>query len=111
MNKYKVVFHVDEMDKWELLLGNVTNLLNELEAKDLSVIVLGNSTAVKYYVNNQQQEDLNKMKELSKQGVKFIACNNALKGYKIEPKNLYPFVNIVPAGVAELVLRQREGYA
>jgi sugar/nucleoside kinase (ribokinase family) len=47
---------------------------------------------------------------LNKKGVKFVACNNALKGFNIKEDTLFDFVDIVPAGVMELVKKQSEGY-
>ena len=44
-------------------------------------------------------------------GVKFVACNNALNIFDIKKENVIHFVGIVPAGVVELVKKQREGYA
>lgn len=37
MSKYKVIFHIDEMNKWKLLLGNVKNLLNGFNGDNVQV--------------------------------------------------------------------------
>ena len=37
MEKYKVIFHIDEINKWKLLLANVSNLLTAMENKDFIV--------------------------------------------------------------------------
>jgi intracellular sulfur oxidation DsrE/DsrF family protein len=44
-------------------------------------------------------------------GVLFTACRNALRARGIPESGLWPFVQIVPAGVLELIRCQREGYA
>ena len=31
MTEYKVIFHIDEINKWKLLLNNVINLLDAAE--------------------------------------------------------------------------------
>ena len=112
MPKYKVIFHIDEINKWKLLLGNVTNLLNGIGSKKLCVEVLANSEAVKYYDTSLGlAADINTMDELNKKGVRFVACNNALTSYDIKKDNIINFVNIVPAVVVELVEKQSEGYA
>lgn len=112
MEKYTAIFHIDELSKWKLLLGNVSNLLIAIGNEDILLEVLANSEAVKYYDKNLKLDiDINIMEKLHKKGVKFVACNNALRAYKIEKINIMNFVSIVPAGVLELVERQKEGYA
>ena len=111
MSDYKVIFHIDEMSKWQVLLGNVSNLLNGIADTKLHVIVLANSEAVKSYETNQGFDAvIHTMESLNKEGVKFVACNNALMAYKMEKDDLIPFVDIVPAGIVELVKKQSEGY-
>lgn len=112
MIEYKVIFHIDEINKWKLLLANVSNLLNGIDNEKLYVEVLANSEAVKYYDTTQNLDaDFNAMEKLNKRDVKFVACNNALTAYGIKKEILYKFIDIVPAGVVELVKRQSEGYA
>lgn len=109
---YKVVFHIDEINKWKLLLANVSNLLDAMENRNFHIEVLANAEAVKYYDTTQDLgADINTMEVLHNRGIEFIACNNALMANRIEKYSIIHFVNIVPAGVFELVERQNEGYA
>ncbi len=105
----KVVFHIDEPEKWKLLLGNVQNLIHAVDEVD-SVVVVANSTAVKSYLKTEPGPG-NRMQKLADQNVRFCACNNALNGLNIAPDQLMPFVEIVPAGVKEIVDLQMQGYA
>ena len=85
----KVVFHIDEMPKWKLLLNNVANLLKSFDEtlSDVRTIeVLANSEAVKAYAEDRFGETFLAMDNLSKQDVRFVACNNALKGLGIEKR-------------------------
>lgn len=112
MRTYKVIFHIDEMNKWQLLLSNVRNLLEAIENKTISIEVLANSEAVKYYDSTKNYDiNINDMVTLHGKGIKFVACNNAIATYKIEKDKIFDFVDIVPAGVLELVEKQSEGYA
>jgi uncharacterized protein len=112
MIEYKVIFHIDELNKWKLLLSNVSNLLKSLDNNKYLVEVLANAEAVKYYDINQSLEtDINIMEQLSEKGVKFVACNNALTAYNLLQKDLICFADIVPAGVIELIVKQSEGYS
>ena len=49
MEEYKVIFHVNELSKWEATLANVSNLLVDLANEAVEVIVLANGEAVRYY--------------------------------------------------------------
>lgn len=109
----KVIFHIDENQKWNLLINNVKNLLSSYEGElsNSTIEILANSEAVKGYVDGNPYTDSIVMEALSQKGIKLVACNNALLGMKIQKDQIYHFVAIVPAGVRELVDRQAEGYA
>ena len=109
----KVIIHVDENAKWSLALGNTANLLKSYaeESPPPVIEVLANSEAVKGYVNRNSGELAENMKALANKGVLFAACGNALRGLSIARDALFPFVQVVPAGVRELADRQLEGYA
>jgi len=112
MLSYKVIFHIDEMTPWKLLLGNVRNLLNGFNEETIDVIVLANSQAVHGYLNQETNDTyIIEMKELSSNGVSFVACNNSLKANQINNEELLEFVKIVPSGVVFLVKKQSEEYA
>ncbi|WP_101909165.1 DsrE family protein [Marasmitruncus massiliensis] len=112
MNSY-VIFHIDEFQKWNLLLNNVKNLLLSYDDafSGVSIEVLANSEAVKGYKYNSGMIDKNALEVLSRKSVTFVACNNALQGMNISKEQILPFVKVVPVGVRELIDKQREGYA
>jgi intracellular sulfur oxidation DsrE/DsrF family protein len=141
MPQNKVIFHIDELKNWKLLLNNVNNLIPLLRKEEYDIEVLANGEAVKYYVmdhipkeNLEKNQDVDKstnfeikkeyiqgnkekesckvtMERLYKEGVKFVACNNSLNGYEIKQEELLSYINVVPSGVYELVLKQQKGYA
>lgn len=110
---YKVIFHLDELNKWNLVLKNVNNLLDAIDNNNFDIEVLANSEAVKVYVSNNDTEIniRNTMKTLSDREVKFVACNNALKAFDLKKEDLNTFVHIVPVGILELVNKQMDGYS
>jgi intracellular sulfur oxidation DsrE/DsrF family protein len=108
MNEVKVIFHVDEMSKWQLALKNISNLLKAVDADKSYIEVLANSEAVKFYTEDNKDKTI---MDLSAKGVKFAACNNALKSLNIKKQHIFDFVEVVPVGVLELINRQQEGYA
>ena len=110
MDKLKVIFHIDDEAKWSMVLGNVKNLLEQVNYEDIEIEVLGNGNSVRKYDRTTQNDDLELMKDLSQKKVKFVACNNSLNGLKLLEEDLYDYITIVPAGVLELIEKQREGF-
>lgn len=113
----KVIFHVDESEKWSTALTNVKNLIDycEKEQADREIEILANGIAVKELVEETEQaaqagiaEDLT---FAAGHKVTIAACNNALHKFQIDKSSLYSFVTVVPAGVAELAIRQEQGFA
>ncbi|WP_100487349.1 DsrE family protein [Sporolactobacillus pectinivorans] len=102
---YRVIFHIDEEDKWPLLLGNVKNLLASQDLAEIEVVA--NAAAVAAY---QSKEFVTQMTDLNGQGVQFVACQNALNAQHISKEDLLKFVSVVPAGIVELVKKQNSGY-
>lgn len=107
----KVIFHIDEMSKWSLLLKNVQNLTKAVDVKNSRIEILANSEAVGFYAGPALNSDSTLMQDLSRTGVLFVACNNALKGMAIPREQLPKFVEVAPVGVLELIEKQTQGYA
>jgi uncharacterized protein len=49
--------------------------------------------------------------EATGNGVAVIACENTMKARKLSNEDINASVNRVPAGVIEIVTRQREGWS
>ena len=112
MSERKVIFHIDEFNKWKLLLKNVSNLLDVVDINEFIIEVLANSEAVKFYKTNQDLElDINAMEKLNSKGIKFVACNNALMANNINKDDLINFIDVVLVGILELINKQSEGYS
>lgn len=117
----KCLIHVNEPERWSVAIGNIINLFNDVGDSNISVIVVSNGVGVKGYITCPQEgtgicipgagDVLKKMEELSRRGVRFLACRNALRANNIDEKDLPPFVEVIPAGMTELIKRQAEGYA
>lgn len=91
----KVVFHIDEESRWDMLLGNVRNFLKEKSNSEIAVVA--NGSAVKYYMQTASIDDV-----LLDQ-VDFVACSNALANNDINIAVLDDRIRVVNAGVVELV--------
>lgn len=99
----KVLFHVVEEDKWKMTLANVKNFLQE--QPDAQISVVANGPAVKMYTTGNET-----IAELIEK-VDFVACNNSLNGFEIDPNALDQSVRVVKAGVVEIAEKQFDGYA
>jgi len=108
--KYKVIFHIDEIMKLPLVVGNINNLILDLGEDNLQVELLANSEAVKLMIvdSNEFSERLNSLKL---KNVTFAVCANSLLQMNLDKKLLFDFCNVVPSGVGELVIKQTNGYA
>ena len=113
MNLFKVVFHIDEMYKWALTLGNVKNFIKDIGSAEYYIGIVVNAEAVKIFADTNDAELhtlLQEMKRLVQPGIKIMVCRNALQANAI-PETIMPeFVSVVPAGITRLVVLQKAGY-
>lgn len=107
-----VVFHIDDLERWPMVLANVWNLTAFYEEHEMSytIEVVANAGAVMGYAR-AGSGFLEDMRNLADRGVAFVACNNTLKVNSMTAEDIFDFVSIVDAAVVELVGRQAEGYA
>jgi uncharacterized protein len=112
MATYKVIFHIDEPSKGraEQVFMNILNLLNDLGDSKVEVELLANGGGVRALTKEIEAQS-NQVEALSKRGVRFVACQNSLNHLQMQREELLDFVEVVPAGVSELVIRQNEGWA
>lgn len=108
MEKMKVIFHIDEMEKWSLTLINVRNLLRDSE-EEVEIEVLANSSAVKGFTPDFELAHV--ITKQNAKGVKFSACKNALEACDLGKNDILEFVRVVPNSMVELIQKQREGFA
>ncbi len=136
----KVVFHVNDQDKLDMALGNVSNLLKNLPAgygsANVEVVLNGTApnrvdvtkpelqtfaqyskAAYKWVMGllasdqKPSEPTLQIMDRMSqKSNVHFVVCANSLDNLKINHANVPPFMKIVPAGVVELAVKESEGF-
>lgn len=108
---YKVIYHIDEREKWSLTLGNVTNMIvyYQVHHIDYQIEVLANSVAVCDYLKGSTFQS--QILSLIEKKVIFVACHNAMEAHHILAEQLMENIQVVDAGVVELVTKQSEGFA
>ncbi|MFZ5643750.1 MAG: hypothetical protein ACOY46_09190 [Bacillota bacterium] len=128
MGKLKVLFHINEPERWQRVLTNITNFINDAGQDNVDVEVVANGGAVVGYAAQDRLECgcsgkdsavcgkpegklLEEMKRLAGMGISFTACRNALKMNSMDESTLPPFVTVIPAGITEITVKQGGGYA
>ncbi len=114
MKRLKVLFHINEIERWDTALGNIINLLKDAGEDAVDAVVLGNGPSINAYGNETK---LSVMKGLSERGVRFLACRNSLRKMCssgdscIAEDALSSFIEVVPAGITAIIRIQSDGYA
>jgi intracellular sulfur oxidation DsrE/DsrF family protein len=112
MKTYRVIFHLDEdsEEKINEVFNNLRNLIADLGQENVEVELLTNGKGVMAMRRENESNGL-RIRNLARQGVKFAVCANSIRHLKIDPDELAPEAEIVPAGVSELVKKQSDGWA
>jgi len=106
-----VVIQISENNPavWNLALNNAKNLQQALGAKNVNVEIVAYGPGINML--KFDSEVAPRIKEASASGVAVRACGNTMKGHKLTEKDLESSVKVVPAGVIEIMNKQREGWA
>lgn len=109
--RHKVILHVGDGDpaKWTVALNNVFNVRQELGAANVDIEVVAINAGIG--ILKLESPQASRIVDAQKGGVKFVACENSMKGQKVTRDDMLPGIGYAPAGVVELMERQREGYA
>lgn len=111
----KILFHVDQIERWKTCLANVYNTLKYFEdhGKSGEVEILVNAIAVKTLTSAGAEEEgvMEELNHYMNKGVKVLACRNALVGQNINDEDLLQGVDITEAGIIEIAEKQAEGWA
>jgi len=110
-DKQKVVFQVSAGDPkiWNLTLNNAKNVQQELGAQnaEIEIVVYGPGIGMLKF----DSAVANRIDESVGSGVKIVACENTMKAENLTKDDMLSSLSYVPAGVIELMKKQKEGYA
>ncbi|WP_312942474.1 DsrE family protein [Oscillibacter sp.] len=110
----KVLFHVNKSAHWKTALGNILNMLQYGEENSMlfEIELVANGPAVKeLQPSAAKSAGIYDQLERFATALRICACNNSLVANGITPSMLLPFIQVVPAGVVEIAVRQLNGYA
>lgn len=107
----KVVFQVSAGDPkiWNLALNNAKNVQQELGAKNVAIEIVAYGPGIGMLKFDSAVA--NRIDEAVAEGVKVVACENTMKAQKLSKDDMLASAGFVPAGVIELMKKQKEGYA
>ncbi|MBE7177464.1 MAG: DsrE family protein [Mucilaginibacter polytrichastri] len=110
--QYKALYVVNTSDEKHITatLRNISNVLNDPRLKGkltVELVAFGDGVAL-YQKSGPFEEKLNDLKAW---GVITAQCENTIRERKIDKSALFGFVQYVPSGNGEIVIRSAEGWA
>ena len=116
MHKYPKINRVydvnyDDPKSLNSLVGFIKNVNNVVPGK--AVVVLHGTEIRAFAKENYEkyQAVIDKLADLSKEGVDFRMCNNAMHAVGYNAEDMHGFITVIPAGFAEVIDLQHKGYA
>lgn len=105
----KIIIHIDEIEKWPMVLSNLAHLNEHYVNSDDVIELLVNGPAV-LALQTSQARSASIQSALQPQN-QLAVCQNSLDQRQINPGSLISAAKVVPSGVVELVEKQSAGYA
>jgi len=111
-NPRKFIFPITKWDIDEInhILGSANNVIKFYGVDNTEVVIVAYSQGIKSLFKKKNQEIRKRILSLMTYDVEFIACGNTMKTLKIDKKDLLEGVEVVTAGIVELIERQLRGY-
>ena len=107
----KVVFQVSENDPktWNLALNNAKNVQQAMGADQTAIEIVVYGPGIGMLKMDSPVAE--RIAEATGKGVAVVACENTMKGQKLTKADMLQTIGYVPAGVVEIMTRQKEGFA
>jgi len=108
---HQVVMQLNSADTavWSGVLGNIRNF-QKVWPGNVTIEVVVHGKALNFLVA-EKSHLVSEIEAMTKLGVIFNACENTMNKYGIRKDMLIPSASSVPSGVAELVMKQEEGWS
>lgn len=110
MNKFKVVFHLDEQFKVDVVLANICNLITNVGVENLEIQMVTYGDAVNVFVKDTSTLGP-LLKDLAEKNVEFCACANAMRDFGIQRNELLDFVTIDSSDGDDIVKKKAAGWS
>ena len=111
--KLKVVYHLNDLDKVNFVLGNIQNHFDGVGGPDnVTIALVIHGQALKAFHAASANPDITKrVGQFSKAGVELAVCGNTMKSQHVTVQDLLPgFVAVEQGGVVRIAELQSQGY-
>ena len=110
-DKQGVIIQVSDNDpaKWNLALNNAKNVQHDLGKNNVQIEIVAYGPGI-----NMLKKDSDvgpRLDEATMDGVTISACQNTMKAQKLTEKDMHSSVAYVPAGVVEIIKKEKAGWA
>jgi len=112
-DKSKVVYHLNDLDKVDFVLGNIKNHYEGVGGPEkVTIALVVHGPALKaFHAASAHPPVVKRTAEFAKAGLALNACGNTMKAQQVSLKDLLPgFVAAEQGGVVRLAEMQGEGY-
>ena len=108
---HKVIFQfvAGDLPSQKALVSNLKNLLDFWPETDIEVVFHGPGVSMVTARDATFSDTLGEF--VRNYSVRLVVCENTLRGHSLTPADLLPFVETVPVAMAELILKQEQGWA
>ena len=111
--KLKVVYHLNDLDKVNFVLGNIQNHFEGVGGPDhVTIALVVHGPALRAFHSASANPDVSKkVGQFSKAGMEMAACGNTMKSQNVTVGDLLPgFVAADKGGVVRIAELQSQGY-
>jgi uncharacterized protein len=112
-DKTKVVYHLNDLDKVQFVIGNIENHFEGMGGPDkVTIALVVHGPALKAFHAASANPDVKgRLATFAKSGVELAACGNTMKSQKVTVNDLLPgFVSLERGGVVRIAELQGQGY-
>jgi uncharacterized protein len=108
--EHRIVFHLANSDTLvhKALIKQLGNVLDYWPTAKIEVVVHNNGIG---FMKTDEARYAKDIAALKGRGIAFAVCENTLKQRKLEKAQILPTAFFVPVGLAEIVLKQEEGWS
>jgi intracellular sulfur oxidation DsrE/DsrF family protein len=111
--KLKVVYHLNDLDKVNFVVGNIQNHLDGVGGPDhVTIALVVHGQALRAFHSASANPDLSRrVGQFSKSGLELAVCSNTMKSQNVTLKDLLPgFIAAERGGVVRIAELQSQGY-
>ncbi|HEY0852020.1 MAG TPA: DsrE family protein [Bradyrhizobium sp.] len=111
--KLKVVYHLNDLDKVNFVLGNIQNHFDGVGGPDnVTIALVIHGQALKaFHAASANPDVTRRVGQFSKAGLEMAACGNTMKSQHVAVNELLPgFVAAEKGGVVRIAELQSQGY-